>query len=140
MAIEVELGRFRGEDEIEKQTEKIQPGGYKRYKFFRPRNDVAVYLSSDNKRGVVEVGGLSNCVFAIKYHGEEDKEGEIADLITTNKIELTQGQEVVIIKDGKKSSQEMWFYLDHSDGEILTATDPAEENPLWMREINQILE
>lgn len=138
MAIEVEYGKFRGDDEIDKQTEKISPGSYKRIQHLRPSNDVLVFLKDDNTRGTLQIKGVRGLVYAIKYYGEDDTVGEIADLITTDSIELAQGDEVLIIKDGVRHSQEMWFYLDHSSGNIETSTDPIESIPFWGDEINQI--
>jgi hypothetical protein len=124
MAIEVDYGKYLGDDVVEERSDILLPGSHRVYKDLRPSNDVVAFLSNDNTRGVLKIKGLPG-LYAIKYYGEDDEEGEIADL-SEGFIELSQGDEVKIVKDGKRAYREMWFYLDQSSGNVERLTAPTD--------------
>lgn len=128
MVIEVDYLGYRRDKVIEEKSETVLPGSYKKFRELRPSNDVTVYLTNDNTRGILVVKGLKN-IYAIKYYGEDDIEGEIVDLTTKDYIELNQGEEVSVIKNRGNSGKEMWFYLSGSSGNMQDITFPTETVP-----------
>lgn len=100
----------------------VPPGTYKEY----PLNPgVQVFVRIDDSKSSYLLKSTES-VYGIKYFGEEDEEGEIADL-SRGKFELYAGEKFMLIQNGddKTPPKEIWFC--HTPGGPF---DPSGLDPL----------
>ena len=123
MTIESEFLVHRKEKIVRHKNLSIGPGSSHTFDDIHSQTKITAALDHTQKRGSIILTGYLGDVYAIKYFGNEDKEGEIMDL-TEGRIEMVPGDEVDIIKPSRTHTKELIFYHEEPSDDKSTLPIP----------------